>query len=135
MCPDISEPADFGVNLCDEKFAPAANLLFFCFDLCAASNIAQDDALRMKLDTATLIAFEVIDFDELFAISNDLSQRDDLPVRPHLPPPVRVSLISTISSAIRCSLRKMSSANCSGGKCSKSSLAEGFLMSRLKIGQ
>src|SRR5690348_5551904 len=45
----------------------------------------------------------------------------------------RIALISVIISAIRCSFLKISSANCSGGKCSKSCLLFGFLMSRLQL--
>src|SRR6266487_584209 len=47
-------------------------------------------------------------------------------------PPANTCLISIIISAIRCSFFRISSTSFSGGKCSKSVLPLGFLMSRLQ---
>ena len=46
-------------------------------------------------------------------------------------PSANTFLISPMISMMRCSFFRISSASCSGGRCSKSSLALGFLMSRL----
>jgi len=143
--------ADLCVYLSNQEFASPTHLLLLGLDLGSADNVPKNNTLRMQLDADPCVGFQIVDVNEFHPLPNKSPQRYDWPIIGHnfvgavREPPLRhhrsaalhitvrrhnICLISAINSAMRCSFFKISSANCWGGRCSKSCLALGFLMSR-----
>ena len=107
---DDAEATHLRINLCNQKLTSTANLLLLGLDRAPGTASRKDYSLRVKLNTGAAVGFEVINNDELFAVVNHLAKSNGRPSRTHAACP-RATLISRISSAMRSSFFRMSSAS------------------------
>ncbi len=69
-----SKSAYLGIYFCDEKIAGSTYLLALGFDYGPFNFITLDDTPRVKLNTATLISFVIINGNEFLAVFNNLTK-------------------------------------------------------------